>query len=115
MFQRLCEILLGPAHPLMGGKPRSSHWPAVRAAHLLRESSCVACGGKEHLQVHHVHPYHLRAELELDPDNLITLCEHPGRNCHLWFGHLLSWSSWNAEVRADAERFGWKVRTRPKP
>jgi 5-methylcytosine-specific restriction enzyme A len=49
----------------------------------------------------------------LDPDNLVTLCESPAHNCHLIFGHLLSWQSWNVDVFADAASFRAKVSARP--
>lgn len=66
---------------------RDGHWPSLRKAHLVREPYCQYCGGTEKLQVHHIRPFHLHPELELDPNNLITLCEAPGKDCHLRFGH----------------------------
>ena len=92
---------------------RSSHWPTVRAAHLVDHPTCAACGAAKNLVVHHVVPFHERPELELDPSNLITLCESPSHNCHFVFGHLLSYRSWNAEVRSDAEAYLKKVKERP--
>jgi hypothetical protein len=47
--------------------------------------------------------------LELDRANLITLC----RDHHFWFGHLGSWSSWNANVREDAAIWRAKIANRP--
>jgi hypothetical protein len=49
--------------------------------------------------------------LELHPDNLITLCADP---CHLMFGHLMSWSSWNEWVRADSAAYLNRIKNRPK-
>lgn len=43
------------------------------------------------VEVHHKKPFHLHPEYELDPDNLITLCEgkeFSSLACHLVFGHL---------------------------
>lgn len=70
------------------GKARSKEWPKIRKAWLKRYPRCALCGGKEKITVHHMIPFHLNPLLELDPTNLITLCE--GRkvvNCHLVFGH----------------------------
>lgn len=101
--------------------PRSPQWPAVRAAHLRKEPTCRACGGKLHLEVHHIEPFHLHqvdparfpVDRELDQTNLITLCESATHNCHLWVGHLGLWASWNTDVRADAAAWLKKVQARP--
>lgn len=89
--------------------PRSPKWPGVRAAYLKQFPVCAACGGKEKLEVHHVTPFHLDPTRELDPGNLITLCDPH----HLLVGHLMSWASFNAEVRADAAIWFRKIRSRP--
>ena len=90
------------------GKPvgagRSSQWPAVRAKHLKENSFCLACGRREKLEVHHIVPFHKAPERELDPTNLMTLCEGP-TNCHFLFGHLGDWRIENRYVRADAAEF----------
>jgi hypothetical protein len=66
---------------------------------------CAACFGKDYLEVHHVKPFHLHPELELEPANLITLCENPTHNCHFIFGHVLDWRLANPFVRDDAGLF----------
>jgi 5-methylcytosine-specific restriction endonuclease McrA len=88
------------------GHARSPHWGTVEKAHLLREPACVACGyqGKG-LQVHHIKPFHLHPALELDPNNLITLCEIKERDHHLLIGHLDDWESYNIHVKEDVRRF----------
>lgn len=88
------------------GHARSPEWSRVEKAHLLREPACVACGyqGKG-LQVHHIKPFHLHPALELDPNNLITLCEIKERDHHLLIGHLDNWESYNEHVKDDARRF----------
>lgn len=86
-------------------KGRSSKWPAVRRAHLETQPECQACGSKTGLEVHHIKPYHLFPELELDPTNLITLCECPSHNCHLIFGHVLRWDLANPFVCHDARKY----------
>jgi hypothetical protein len=63
------------------------------------------------VQVHHVIPFHWcvllgRPDLELDPRNLITLCEaeagRPGEDHHLLVGHVDSFRSANLDVEVDA-------------
>ncbi len=88
------------------GHPRSPEWPRVEQEHRLREPACVACGYKgRDLQVHHIKPFHLHPHLELEPDNLITLCQARGREHHLLLGHLDEWGSYNEHVRYDAKHF----------
>ncbi|KVV12424.1 hypothetical protein [Burkholderia ubonensis] len=98
-------------HPL--SVKRSPHWPAVRRRHLELHPTCEVCGGKTHLQVHHRRPFHLHPDLELEPTNLITLCEAPGHNCHLVFGHLLNFRSFNPDVGTDASEWNGKITNRP--
>jgi len=87
------------------GKSRSPKWAAVRQVHLEEYPRCAVCGRAKHLEVHHVEPFHLSPELELDPLNLLTLCDHPAGSCHLIFGHYGDWSLWNPTVRNDAEYY----------
>lgn len=92
------------------GKPlggRSSQWPAARALHLVGHPFCRSCGGKAGLEVHHVVPVHFDPSRELDPENLITLCERGpgGLNCHLVVGHGGNYQLANPNVHADAARF----------
>lgn len=88
------------------GHERSPEWGRVEKEHLQREPACIACGYRgKGLQVHHIKPFHLHPALELDPSNLITLCEIKGRDHHLLLGHLDNWESYNAHVREDVRRF----------
>jgi len=88
------------------GHERSPEWPRVAKEHRLREPACVVCGYKGNkLQVHHIKPFHLHPQLELDPRNLITLCEARGRDHHLLLGHLDAWNSYNEHIRDDARHF----------
>lgn len=106
MMQLLRSILgLKAAEPA-----RSPRWPSVRRIFLAAHPTCAACGSREKLEVHHVRPYHLHPEAELDFDNLITLCEPD----HLTFGHLKNWQSFNPAVREDAASYLAKVLARPK-
>lgn len=89
---------------------RAVGWPKVREQHLKKESRCAACGTDRGLQVHHIKPFHQYPELELDPDNLITLCN---KSCHLYFGHLKYFKSWNLDVKEDARKYYEKLKVRP--
>lgn len=93
---------------ILKGKPatlRSSKWESVRKNHLINQPSCRACDGKENLQVHHIKPFHLFPELELNPSNLITLCEHPDKECHLILGHKGNFKNYNATVLEDVKKY----------
>lgn len=91
---------------VVGSEPRSGHWQTVRKHHIEAHNTCAACGCKEHLQVHHVEPFHINPEKELDPTNLITLCmvDTPNRRCHFVLGHHNNWKNSNPTVRAEASK-----------
>ena len=92
------------------GVARSPEWSRVQKEHLKREPACAACGYRgRKVQVHHVKPFHLHPQLELDPNNLITLCCARGREHHLLLGHLDEWASFNENIRADVKRFYHKT------
>lgn len=89
---------------------RSPKWSTVRKQHLEKQPYCQACGKRVKLEVHHIVPVHLDPEKELDPDNLITLCDS---YCHLTFGHLMDYKSWNRDVIKDSNAFYQKVQSKP--
>lgn len=95
---------------------RSPQWPTVRKHWLDGHPTCALCGGTKVLEVHHIKPFHLHPELELDTTNLITLCENKGDgvNCHLLFGHLGNFQSYNPNVLADVAAWHEKIVDRPK-
>lgn len=86
-------------------RPRSDRWDTVRDNYLKSNPWCAACGCRDlnRLNVHHRRPFHLFPELELDPANLLTLCE-TNRRCHLDIGHEGNWKSWNPAVSEQAGR-----------
>ena len=93
---------------LTKGKPlalRSSHWDEVRDSFLANNNSCAACGSKNNLQVHHIKPFHLFPEEELNLNNLITLCEGKNNKCHLNIGHHGNWKNNNPDVVNEAKKF----------
>ena len=106
------EYLQGKPSP---GK-RNSKWPTIRKHYLEANPICAACGGTETLEVHHIKPFSLHPELELDPLNLITLCESKkgGITCHLVWGHISNYKSFNENVVEDAKNWRIKLESRPK-
>jgi 5-methylcytosine-specific restriction enzyme A len=95
---------------------RSPQWAAVRKAFLKNNAVCALCGSKTTLEVHHKKPFHLYPELELDPTNLITLCESKknGVTCHLFFGHLGDYKSFNKTIDKDVKAWNKKLEKKPK-
>lgn len=88
---------------------RSGHWPKVRRA-FLKGKACAVCGGTKKLEAHHKMPFHLDQGKELDPNNLIALCEgNKEVNCHLFIGHLGNFKGFNPEVQADAMAWARKL------
>ncbi len=96
------------------GAMRSSRWSGVRNAHLRLYPNCEICGKNKGLNVHHKMPFHLHPQLELDPNNLVTLCEDGGMNCHITFGHLGNFKSYNASIDEDIKIWKAKVLNRPR-
>ena len=87
------------------GGTRSGQWPKVRKEFVRKNPICAICGKKWFLNVHHVQPFHLNQTLELDENNLITLC----RTDHFSWGHFYAWKSFNKDVKIDVER----IKNRP--
>lgn len=88
---------------------RSPRWKRVRAAHLREHPSCEACGSFRSIEVHHVVPFQVDPERELDPSNLQTLCRfHHFRIGHDQDGdrenHEPDWRTWNRNTWNDATR-----------
>jgi len=92
-------------------KRRSPKWGKVRAAYLKEHPVCEVCGGSKGRECHHRMPFYLNPELELDPKNLITLCRK--NRCHLNFGHLFSYKSYNRTIEKDALTWHNKIVSRP--
>jgi len=89
----------------IGSRPRSSQWPKVRAEHLRRYPECAACGCDTDLEVHHIIPYHVDPSMELNFENLMTLCGDKASDCHRRLGHGFNWTLWNDQVIRDAAWF----------
>ena len=99
------EQLVDAAHDVFSrevGAKRSPKWDATRKKHLKLYPECEFCGNKANLSVHHILPFHLRPDLELEESNLITLCEKSdkyGWSCHYLLGHSLDWHGFVPTVR----------------
>ena len=92
-------------------KRRSPKWGKTRKAYLKEHPACEVTGITESLEVHHVLPFYLFPELELDPSNLMTVTRK--FNIHYLIGHLLNWKSFNVLARADALLWNNKIVSRP--
>jgi 5-methylcytosine-specific restriction protein A len=95
---------------------RSGKWPKVRRD-FLKGKVCAVCGYKgPKLEAHHVKPFHLHPADELDPANLVALCEegHEGVNCHLLIGHAGNFQGINPDARRDAAMWSVKLASNKK-
>ena len=96
---------------------RSPLWPKAKREHfkIKKNQRCAVCGRKSRLQVHHIIPFHLAPQWELKKSNLITLCTRPNvLNCHLVFGHLGNFRSFNENLIEDVKSWFNKFKNRPK-
>lgn len=124
MTETLVKIDNGAKVALKHGLHRSPHWEGVEKQFIKDHPNCFACEsqdyGKVGVQVHHaITPYHIailceRPDLELDPRNLVCLCEteknRPAQNHHLLIGHLKEFESYNPDVLADIKLFFGKTK-----
>ena len=110
MIKRIKDLVQGKA-PLAA--KRSSHWSTVRKHHLEKNGECAVCGDKNKLEVHHIQPFHLHPELELEPTNLLTMCESKsyGIICHLLIGHNGCYKNINPNVVEDSATWKEKLKT----
>ena len=113
LIKEITDVLQGKATLT---QKRSSKWGKIRKEFLKKNSKCNVCGEKKKLEIHHIRPFNLHPELELEEHNLISLCESRkgGIVCHLAIGHLGSYRSYNKDVRLDAENWHNKIINRPK-
>jgi len=95
---------------LLSTYKRNDDWHKVRRLHLKLHPQCEVCGATKRLAAHHIRPYQWFPKLEMEPGNLITLCD----THHLFIGHLNQWSSYNPNVVADAAEWRERIKNRPK-
>ena len=79
---------------LFGGTPRSPKWKKVRDSYIEHHNVCECCSSKNKLQVHHIEPFCVAPDKELEYSNLITLCSR----CHLFMGHCGNWRNYNGNL-----------------
>jgi hypothetical protein len=110
MLKRIKDLVQGKAP---AEAKRSGHWRTVRKNHLKKNAECVVCGDTKKLEVHHIKPFHLYPELELEPSNLLTMCESKsyGIICHLLIGHNGSYKNINPDVVKDSLAWKEKLKT----
>lgn len=87
-------------HGLFEG-PRSGKWPSVRQRFIKQYPCCEACGSLQNLNVHHIFSFKDHPELELDFDNLITLC----RTHHFSLGHSSKWTTTNKNCQKEVKEY----------
>jgi|SRR3990167_5162924 len=109
LFYKVLSWFGGTEYYRLGGMTRSSHWSNVRKSFIKKYPHCALCGSDKDCDVHHCIPFSQNPSLELEENNLITLCTPH----HLLCGHLMLWKSWNFEVRKDASDWKLKIMNRP--
>lgn len=102
--------MAGICREIVKAVTRSSGWAKVRSRRMeLDGNQCMCCGKKGiGLQVHHIRPFHLEPELELELSNLITLCSR----CHIFVGHLDYWKAYNPKVMDHAILINREIKAR---
>ena len=107
-FERIKDRIQGKATK---GQKRSDDWLDFRDAFVRGNPECMVCGGRKKIEVHHIVPFHVAPDLELDPSNLMVLCTRKkyGINCHLLIGHLGNFRRINPAVELDAMTWRWKL------
>lgn len=88
--QAIVECVEGRSGPVIPPMPegvaRASGWPKVCRDYLSANQLCRGCGRKAET-VHHLDPVHEKPELELDPDNFVSV-DVP---CHFVLCHAGDW------------------------
>jgi hypothetical protein len=113
MKRFLIAVFVLASMVLMAGEERSPEWNKVRKAHLKKHPACALCGSKKDVQVHHIKPFHLHPELELEPSNLITSCtsKYWGFSCHVKVFHGGNFQYENPNVLEDIKNIQEIVRS----
>lgn len=82
------------------GRPGDPQWHRESRLWLVDHPCAVTGETGDGVEVHHIRPYHLFPELEMDPANWIAL----RRDWHFYLGHFGDWVLWNPDVAQDAAR-----------
>lgn len=106
------EALSPQGRAKLGGASRSSQWPAFKTEYAKTHLPvCAVCGGTADLNLHHLKPFHVFPQLELDPTNVLWLCN--AKQCHIRIGHLGNFQSINPAGKEDISIWRDKMRARP--
>jgi 5-methylcytosine-specific restriction protein A len=104
ILQKITKKIRQLKDPGSHGEKRSKEWPRVRKQHLNDYPKCEVCGGTKKVEVHHIKPFHIYQTLELDPKNLMSLCEgNKVIKCHICVGHTGNYRQSNTNVERDAQ------------
>ncbi len=87
------------------GIARSGEWRAVRNAQLSTHPICEACGKNAQI-AHHIIPFVIDRTKELDPKNIISLCNA----CHFFLAHLKNFKHYNPEIQLDAKLYRSRIK-----
>ena len=111
-LSNILETITPTGRAKLCGASRSSEWPAFKKEYALTHLPvCAICGGTAQLNLHHLRPFHVFPELELDPTNVVWLCN--AKLCHIRVGHLSNFTSINPNGAADIVIWRDKIRNRP--
>ena len=84
--------------------PRSGRWRALRNEMVREHPRCFVCGAPTTV-IHHLRPFGVDHDGELNRMNLIWYCDR----CHLFVGHLCCFRAWNTNCRNDSVEMKWKI------
>jgi hypothetical protein len=96
------NLIKHAARDISTSSKRSPQWRHVQQDFLSKNPCCAVCKSTTRLNVHHKKPFHLHPELELDENNLITLCMSK-KECHLLIGHGNDFKAYNPNIEKDTE------------
>lgn len=96
------------------GAERSSQWSSFKVQFAKTHPKvCAVCGTTKGLQLHHKTPFSRDKSRELDPTNVVWLCEQGEHSCHLIFGHLYSFFSYNLDLDNTIKEWNVLITNRP--
>lgn len=112
-LRNLLESVTPQGRAKLGGAKRSPKWPEFKKEFAKTHLKVCAVCGSPKVQLHHLKPFHVFPELELDPDNLLWLCENTSANHHLQTGHLGNFKSINPNGKEEIAKLRDEIRNRP--
>jgi len=90
---------------MAAGVPRHPQW-RKESGLWLRGKVCAASGSTRNVRAHHLIPFHVRPDLEMDCDNWLALSDDGwgGINYHILIGHGGDFTDYNPHAVGDAAR-----------